>query len=81
MKYEYHYTYKDHNGNERKLFSRKQEQMIDYYLDMTNGILNLDNIMNDEIIVDNPEETLTFKSVGGIIGHVESTIKEWGLLK
>lgn len=72
MKYEYKYTY-----NGKRLFSKNEEKMINYYLDMTNGILKLDNIMNDEIIVDNPEETLTFRSIGGIIGHVENTIKEW----
>ena len=80
MKHEYHYTYKDNKGNQRRLFSKNEEKMIDYYLDMTAGILNLDNINNDEIIIDNPDETLTFKSVGGLIGHVERTIKEWAVL-
>lgn len=60
--------------NPWSVFTEKEQKLIDYYLEMTDAIITINNPYN--FIVETPERTQTFLTKSALMNEVEYTVNE-----
>ena len=56
------------------LLTKKQVEILNYYLEMVNGIFT---VSDDDLKIETPDDTYIYHSVGALMADITSTIEEW----